>query len=142
MNTPFILEQVFDAPIEKVWHVLTDTGKMKEWYFPALLEFKPVVGYKFVFIDDGSTYQKEWIVTQVLDGRKLAHSWSYKGYPGNSEVIFELFEESNQTRLKLTHTGLESFPADQHFARHRFEDGWKRIIGSNLKEALEGVIYF
>ena len=137
MTTPVILEQVFNAPIEKVWHVLTDTGKMKEWYFPALLKFEPVVGYKFEFTDDGSSYKKEWIVTKVVNGKKLAHSWSYKGYLGNSEVVFELFEEDNQTRLILTHTGLESFPNDSHFARHRFEDGWKRIIGSNLKDALE-----
>jgi hypothetical protein len=43
-------------------------------------------------------------------------------------VTFEIFEEENKTRLKLTHTGLASFPDDSHFARHRFEDGWKNII--------------
>jgi uncharacterized protein YndB with AHSA1/START domain len=83
-----------------------------------------------------SLYQKEWRVTKVEDGRTLAHSWVYKGYPGSSEVTFELFKEGDKTRLKLTHTGLASFPTDAHFARHRFEEGWKQILGINLKNHL------
>jgi uncharacterized protein YndB with AHSA1/START domain len=137
MDTPFIIEQVYDAPIEKVWQALTDKEKMKEWYFPQLKKFEPVVGFKFEFADDGSNYKKEWKVTQVEEEGKLAHSWVYKDYPGSSEVTFELFEEGNKTKLKLTHTGLASFPRDPHFARQRFEDGWKHILGNNLKNYLK-----
>ncbi|WP_394800131.1 SRPBCC family protein [Mucilaginibacter roseus] len=67
----------------------------------------------------------------------MAHTWTYQGYPGNSEVIFELFPEGEKTRLRLTHSGLGSFPDDAHFARHRFEKGWKAIIGYKLKHYLE-----
>ena len=137
MDTPFLIEQVYDTPIEKVWQALTEKDKMKEWYFPQLKKFEPVAGFKFEFTDDGSDYKKEWEVTQVEEGRKLAHSWIYKNYPGSSEVTFELFEEGNKTRLKLTHTGLASFPTDPHFARRRFEDGWNNILGNNLKNFLE-----
>jgi uncharacterized protein YndB with AHSA1/START domain len=136
MDTPFVLEQVYDAPTRKVWQALTDENSMREWYFPQLMKFEPVVGFEFVFSNDGSPFQKEWRVTKVEDGRLLAHSWIYKGYPGSSEVTFELFEQGDKTRLKLTHTGLASFPTDAHFARHRFEDGWKQILGSNLKDHL------
>ena len=137
MDKPFELEQVYDAPIEKVWQALTDKDSMREWYFPQLINFEPVAGFKFEFNDAGSNYKKEWQVTQVEAGRKLAHTWVYKNYPGSSEVTFELFNEGGKTRLKLTHTGLASFPHKAHFARHRFEDGWHSIIGSNLKSYLE-----
>ena len=71
MDTPFVIEQVYDASTPEVWRALTDEKK------------------------------------------------------------------SDKTKLKLMHTGLASFPNDPHFARHRFEDGWKQIIGSNLKNYLE-----
>jgi uncharacterized protein YndB with AHSA1/START domain len=137
MDTPFIIEQEFDAPIKKVWQALTLQSKMKDWYFPQILNFKPVVGFEFKFTDDGSTYQKDWRVTRAEEDKILAHSWVYKGYPGRSEVTFELFDLGNKTRLKLTHTGLASFPHDPHFARIRFEDGWTRIIGGELKSFLD-----
>ncbi len=138
MNNPLIKEFNYNVPIEKVWRALTDTEKMKEWYFPQLQKFEPTVGFKFQFDDDSAEYRKEWIVTKVEDGKTLAHSWAYKGYPGNSEVIFDLFSEDDKTRLRVTQTDLESFPNDPHFARERFEWGWDNLLGQNLKQLLEG----
>lgn len=137
MDTPCVLEQIYQAPLEKVWAALTDENSLRAWYFPQLRRFKPVVGFAFEFTDDGSAYQKEWRVTQVVAGKNLVHSWSYKGYPGSSEVTFELVAEGAETRLTLTHTGLASFPPAPHFARNRFEAGWQHILGSNLKRFLE-----
>ncbi|SDD99361.1 Uncharacterized conserved protein YndB, AHSA1/START domain [Mucilaginibacter pineti] len=137
MDTPFVLELIYNAPIEKVWLALTNENSMREWYFPQLKKFEPVVGFNFEFINDGSPFQKEWRVTQVIREKLLAHSWTYIGYPGYSEVIFEITEEGNQTKLKLTHTGLSSFPTDPHFARKRFEDGWVEILGNKLRHFLE-----
>ncbi|SFQ38095.1 SRPBCC family protein [Hymenobacter arizonensis] len=137
MSTPVVIERVYEAPIEKVWQALTNTLAMREWYFPQLQQFEPVAGFRFAFAGDGSPYGKEWVVTNVVAGQKLAHTWAYKNYPGSSEVTFTLAEQGDNTRLTLTHTGLESFPDDPHFARRRFEDGWAQILGSNLKEYLK-----
>lgn len=139
MDFPFILEQVYDTSIVMVWQALTKPEAMKVWYFPQLKKFEPVVGFDMEFDDEGSSFKKQWQVTQVLSGKKLAHTWSYLGYSGASEVVFELFEEGNSTRLKLTHNGLASFPSDPHFARHRFEEGWKWIIGDKLKSYMNQV---
>ncbi|MDO7854657.1 SRPBCC family protein [Hymenobacter convexus] len=139
MSTPFVTERVYDAPIEKVWQALTDTDQLRHWYFPQVRKFEPVVGAHVAFAEDGSPYGKEWVVTDVVPGRKLAHTWAYKNYPGSSEVTFALAAQGDKTRLTLTHTGIESFPDDPHFARRRFEDGWAQILGRNLQEHLAGI---
>ena len=90
MDTPFVIEQVYDSPKEKVWAALTDENKLREWYFPQITKFEPVVGFEFEFSDDGSAYKKDWRLTRVIAGKLLAHSCIYKGYPGSSEVTFEL----------------------------------------------------
>ena len=136
MNTPLIKEFHYKVPIENVWQALTDTDKMKKWYFPQLQKFEPVVGFKFQFDDAEAEYQKEWTVTKVVNGKTLAHTWSYKGYPGSSEVIFDLFSEENGTRLRVTQTGLDSFPSHPHFKRERFEWGWENLLGQNLRNLL------
>ena len=137
MSTPLIKEFSYKVPIEKVWQALTDTNKMKKWYFPQLQTFEPIIGFHFEFDQGNEEYQKEWIVTQVVEGKKLGHSWAYKGYPGKSEVIFDLVAEGNKTKLKVTQTDLESFPNHPHFKRERFEWGWDNLLGQNLRHLLE-----
>jgi uncharacterized protein YndB with AHSA1/START domain len=137
MSNSLVKEFTYNVPISKVWQALTSTDKMKEWYFPQLRGFKPLIGFKFEFDDDSAGYQKEWIVTQVVEGKTLAHSWAYKDYPGSSEVIFDLTTDTITTRLKITQTNLESFPNHPHFQRERFESGWENLLGHNLKQLLE-----
>ena len=136
-NKPIIVERVFNAPVSKVWKAITDKAEMKDWYFD-LAEFKPEVGFKFQFM--GGTEEKQYLhlceITDVVPEKKLTYSWRYDGYEGNSFVTFELFEEGNQTRLKLTHRGLESFPDNPDFAKSNFEDGWDQIINTSLKNYL------
>ena len=138
MQAPLVHEEFYSAPISRVWEALTNEAAMRDWYFPQLISFKPQVGFDFVFSNDGSPYQKTWQVTRMEEGKLFAHSWMYEGFPGKSEVTFELFVEGDKTKLVMTHIGLESFPSDPHFARLRFENGWAQILGENLKVYLAG----
>ena len=136
---PVIKEVTINAPISKVWQAITQKEKMKEWYFD-LAEFKPEVGFEFRFEagEENKTYLHLCKVTEVVEGKKLVHSWRYAGYQGNSFVSWELFEENGKTRLVLTHTGLETFPeSNPDFAKKNFEMGWSEIIGKSLIEYLE-----
>src|SRR5215467_14731535 len=106
-----ILERTLDAPVAKVWKALTDIDQMRQWYFD-LKEFKPQVGFEFGFVveHEGHTYDHRCKVTEVLPQKKIAYTWRYHGHEGNSLVTIELFRDGTKTKLKLTHTGLESFP--------------------------------
>lgn len=139
-NEPFIIERTYNAPIKKVWEAITQKEKMKQWYFD-LAEFKTEVGFEFQFSggpDEGNQYLHLCKVTEVVPGKKLAYSWRYDGYPGNSFVTFELLEEGDKTKLKLTHAGLESFDTNNpDFNPKNFAEGWTQIIGTSLKEFLQ-----
>ena len=138
LTEAIILERTFDAPVERVWTALIDVDQMREWYFD-LKEFKPQVGFEFDFIVEhaGNTYHHLCRVTDVVPEKKIAYTWRYKGEPGDSLVTFELSPDGNRTRLKLTHTGIETFPKTPAYARKNFEAGWTAIIGSELKQFVE-----
>jgi len=138
-NEPFVIERIFNEPLERVWKSISDRDTMALWYFD-LAEFRPEVGFEFHFSGgpDGRTYLHLCKVTEVIPCTRLTHSWRYDGYEGNSFVTFELFEEGKSTRLKLTHSNLDTFPANNpDLASHNFVAGWTHIIGTALKEFLE-----
>jgi len=133
-----VIERTFNAPIAKVWRAITDVDQMRAWYFD-LKEFKPEVGFEFEFSveHEGMTYHHLCRVTEVVPQKKIAYTWRYKGEPGDSLVTLELFAEDDNTRVKLTHTGIETFPKIPAYARKNFESGWTAIIGTELKQFIE-----
>lgn len=132
---PFTIERTLNAPAEKVWKAITDKEQMKQWYFD-IAEFKPVVGFEFTFSGQGHKGEKYLHlckITEVVVGKKLSYSWKYENFEGSSYVTFELFEEGDKTRVKLTHEGLETFPVNNpDFAKESFAGGWTYLIGTSL----------
>lgn len=138
-TTPLVVEATYHAPLSRVWNAISENSEMKNWYFD-LEEFEAVPSFKFEFYGDpeNKKYLHLCEVTYAVPNKKLSYTWRYDGYPGNSLVTFELFEEGENTRIKLSHIDLESFPQDlKEFGRESFEAGWNEIIGKNLKEYLE-----
>jgi len=138
-NEPIIIERTYNAPATRVWKAISDKNEMKKWYFD-LAEFKPEVGFEFQFY--GGKEERQYLhlckITEVVVGKKLTYSWRYDGYEGISYVTFELFNEGNQTRLILTHKGLETFPvSNPDFGKENFVEGWTYIINISLTEFLE-----
>ena len=137
---PFIIERTYNAPVEKVWQALTDKDQMKQWYFD-LAAFKPQVGFEFQFFGQGHKGEKYLHlcrITEAVKNKKLAYTWTYEGYPGESLVTFELTDLGGKTKLTLTHAGLHTFPSDNaDFAKESFTAGWTELIGTSLKKFVE-----
>ncbi|HYG01174.1 MAG TPA: SRPBCC family protein [Chryseosolibacter sp.] len=136
---PVVVEKVYVANVKEVWEALTSKEKMKEWYFDVS-DFKPVVGFEFQF--EGGAEDRTYVhlckVLEVVPLKRLVYTWRYQGFPGESKVIWELFNEGeNKTRLKLTHEGLETFPQGSDFAKKNFVAGWTEILGVMLPDFIE-----
>ena len=139
-NKNVIIEREFEVEIELMWKALTEKELMKQWYI-NVKEFKTIVGFKFEFWG-GKEGEKKWKhlceITEVVPEKKLSYSWKYEGYSGISYLTFELFKTNNGTKLKLTHSGIDTFPIDTpELAIHNFENGWEEAINVTLKEFLE-----
>jgi uncharacterized protein YndB with AHSA1/START domain len=133
-----VIERTLEAPVTQVWRALTDVEEMRQWYFD-LKEFKPEIGFEFEFVveHEGVSYHHLCRITEVIPEERIAYTWRYKGEPGDSLVRFELFPDGKKTRLRLTHTGIETFPKTPAYARKNFEAGWTAIVGLELKEFVE-----
>src|SRR5205809_828423 len=138
-DEPLVVERTFDAPVALVWKALTDKDDIKQWSF-ELREFAPVVGFEFQFDveHEGFKYCHRCKVTEAIPNKRLAYTWRYEGYAGDSLVTFELFAQGNKTKVRLTHEGLETFPKLPAFAKANFAAGWTEIVGTSLKNFVEG----
>lgn len=135
-----VIERTYEAPIEQVWEAITNKDQMKQWYF-EVADFKAEVGFEFQFSAEskGKTYLHKCKVVEAKPITKVAYTWSYEGYVGQSLVTFELFsEDKDKTRLKLTHSDLDTFSKDNpEFAQENFSEGWKSILGESLRNFVE-----
>lgn len=139
-SEPIVVEKTYAVNAARVWRAITDKDEMKNWYF-KLDDFRAESGFEFSFTggrEGGIQYVHRCKITEVIPGKKLVHTWTYDGYPGVSYVTWELFPQGEQTLLRLTHTGLETLPAEPDFARENFLQGWSHILPVSLANYLAG----
>lgn len=141
MKNTVIVEETVYAPASKVWDALTNKEKMKAWYF-EVSDFKAEPEFEFSFQGKGhkgEQYVHKCKILEVIPLKKLRYSWQYENYAGYSEVTFDLFpeEEDELTRVRVTHTGLDSFPtANADFDINSFDAGWTELITKLLPQYL------
>ena len=139
-DEPVVVEQTFNTSIDTVWNSITRIDQMRQWYFENIPTFRAEVGFETQFNvhSQGRNFLHMWKVTEVLPNKMITYNWKYDGYPGDSFVVFELFNQSNLTNLRLTHQVQESFPEDiPEFTRQSCVEGWTFFINKSLKDFLE-----
>jgi len=140
MGEPIVVEQDFDAPIEALWFAITDRDQMVQWYFAEIGAFVPEVGFETEFSVpvEGDDIVHRWAVIDVVPLQRLTHTWRFDGIPGDGAVTWEISERGSGSALRLTNTGLETFPQDNPlFTREACEGGWRYFIGQRLKGFLD-----
>ncbi len=139
-DDPVVVEQTYRASVDTVWNAITQIDLMRQWYFDDIPSFEPEVGFETQFNVrcQGRDFLHVWTVTDVAPLRLTEYNWKYEGYPGDSLVVFELFEQSDSTKLRLTHRVDESFPEEvPEFSRDSCLAGWTFFVKQRLKGSLE-----
>jgi uncharacterized protein YndB with AHSA1/START domain len=139
INKPIIVEESFPTPIGTVWNAISNIAQMREWFFENIESFEAEVGFETQFNVKSGTrnFLHFWKLTEVVPNKKIKYNWKYAEYLGNSFVTFELFEDKENTKLRVTAEGMESFPQDiPEFTRESCNDGWNYFIKNRLLEFL------
>ncbi|MBN1650330.1 MAG: SRPBCC domain-containing protein [Bacteroidales bacterium] len=139
-SNPIIVEQHFAISVKEVWSAITELEQMRLWFFESIPSFEPVLGFqtKFKVQSESRTFTHIWKIVEVEPYKKIKYDWCYAEYQGKGLVTFELYEKGEQTMLRLTNEGLQTFP--QHipeFAQESCRGGWEFFIKQNLKNYLE-----
>lgn len=139
---PIVVEQTLRAPVNRVWRAISDKNEMPRWFFAGITDFLPEQGFETTFDvqneSNGKVYAHRWIVTSAVPAQKLVYDWLYDGYLGSSWVKWELTPVGDDTHLKLTHTGIQTFPQDDEaFTAESCRGGWEYFF-DRLKKHVEG----
>ncbi|NOU16606.1 MAG: SRPBCC domain-containing protein [Bacteroidales bacterium] len=140
ISKPIVVEQEFNSSVGKVWNAITKLEEMKQWFFDNIPAFEPVVGFETEFSvqSEGRNFQHLWRILEVEPNKKIKYYWRYKEHKGEGFVTFELFESKENTKLRVTNEGLDSFPQDiPEFKRESCQAGWEFFIKERLKTYLD-----
>jgi uncharacterized protein YndB with AHSA1/START domain len=128
-------EILIEAPVEVVWHLLTEPDQIRQW-FADKAEIELRVGGKGALAFKGNdSYQLEVEVVEPL--RRFAFRWVRR--PGlilrndNSLLVeFILEPENGSTRLRVVESGFDAIDwSDEERAKY-VEDhanGWQQCLG-------------
>ncbi|MFC5711927.1 SRPBCC domain-containing protein [Thalassorhabdus alkalitolerans] len=128
---------VFEAPIQKVWDMVSTSEGIESWFMPN--DFEPKVGHEFhVQSPFGPSPCK---VLEVDEPNKISFSWDTDGWV----VSFLLKDLGEKTEFTLIHAGwktpdtvLPKANEKSSVIRERMDNGWDGIVNEGLRKVVEG----
>jgi uncharacterized protein YndB with AHSA1/START domain len=132
-----------DAPVERVWQVMTGEGLVEEWL--GCLGYKAEIGRVFYMQQDGDKRARgdtggatHCELLALEPPGHMLFSWYLPGTP-TTEVEIRLTPVGEGTRAELRHSGWHRFDGDEIKAiRDMLAGGWSSFVLPQLKRVAEG----
>ncbi len=111
-----IVTREFDAPRELVWKVMTDPGKLPEWWGPRNLstevekmELRPGGQWRYIQCDaDGHEYGFHGVYHTVQAPERTISTFEFEGVPGHVLLETTILEEQDGKTLLTNHVVYQS----------------------------------
>ena len=139
-DPPIVVETQLSGTRQQVWEAITVHDKMIEWYFDNIPAFEPKEGFntQFPVHSESRTFTHIWHVTKVVPRQLITYHWTYTEYPGEGKVSFEILDNGDAVKLRLTNIVVKDFPEDvPEFKRQSCIDGWNFFIKDRLKNYMQ-----
>ncbi len=107
MRLDVSIEELFAAPIERVWQALTDAAMIERWLM-STSGFEARVGARFSLGEGPRADCSGHVECEVLElspPRRMVWSWRAAEDPATTRLLIELEPSEQGTRLTLRHTG-------------------------------------
>ena len=127
-----VIDKEFSCSRHALWQALVDPGKMRQWFFPDIPDFRAEVGFSIEFMVDAGDRQflHQWEVTEAIPDEKIAYRWRYAGYAGAALSVFEISGNGSKSLLRLSFPVEEDFPEEiPEFTREACLGGWEYFTG-------------
>ena len=135
MKLDISMEELYPAPVARVWHALTDPRMIERWLMrPAGYEAK--VGTRFALGDPPRADCRGHVECEVLElspPHRMVWSWRSVDDPATTRLVIELEADEQGTRLTLRHTG----ESDERTVR-KTTGGWTSKLGALTELITEG----
>jgi uncharacterized protein YndB with AHSA1/START domain len=124
-------EVVIDAPVERVWAILTEAEHIREWFAfdGAAIDLRPGGALVLTWKEHGTFHAR---IEEVTPPHRFSYRWAMRPdeqpEQGNATLVqFSLIPEGSGTRLRVVESGFRELdlPAErqsQHAAENT--DGW------------------
>jgi uncharacterized protein YndB with AHSA1/START domain len=125
-------ETIVDAPVERVWAILTEAEHIRAWFAfdGADIDLRPGGALRFRWREHGEYHG---VVETVEPGRRFGFRWALvpdaQPAEGNStRVEFTLEPAGDGTRLRVHERGFRSLAADRDKHLSDNTDGWRGAL--------------
>jgi uncharacterized protein YndB with AHSA1/START domain len=130
MKADYVVDKIYDHPIERLWAALSSAEALAAWLMPN--DFVPEVGREFTFRTDPAPGFDGVVHCRVLEVRApTSMVWQWRGGPIDTTVTFTLTAlDHGRTRFHMRQLGFAGLSG--RFTRLVLGNGWRRIYGRRL----------
>lgn len=107
MRLDVSMEELLPAPLERVWHALTDARMIDRWLMRTE-DYQAKVGTRFILRDAQVPGFRGYVECEVLEispPHRMVWSWLSTDAGVPTRLVIELEASGEGTRLTLRHTG-------------------------------------
>ena len=117
MADPIVFERVIDATVDEAFALFTEPERLRRWQaVSASVDLKVGGDYRLTVVP-GSIACGTF--AEIDPGKRLVYTWGWQGTdhdpaPGGSSISVEFEPVGDQTKVTLTHSGLDDEGATNH----------------------------
>ncbi|MGB0390546.1 MAG: SRPBCC family protein [Salibacteraceae bacterium] len=107
--SPIQVEKKYQAPVEKVWEIITTQKYLSQWLMPG--NFKAEVGHRYEFLCSPPEGEENWdgkvygVVLEVNSPNSISFTWCNSRLKQDTLVRFILTETESGVLFKVLHEG-------------------------------------